>query len=99
MTDRRELLRRVAHREPAYKPDRAEQTEQREDRVLAPLTRRQREIVLLVSEGLSNKEVARRAGLTEGTVKIHLHSIFRKLGIRNRTSLATFAQRHSDAGT
>ena len=53
--------------------------------VLSP---REREIVSLVSSGLSNKLVARELGLTEGTVKVHLHAIFRKTGVENRTSLA-----------
>jgi RNA polymerase sigma factor (sigma-70 family) len=52
------------------------------------LTARQREIVILVANALSNKEIARRLGLSEGTVKVHLHSIYRQLGIRNRTALA-----------
>jgi RNA polymerase sigma factor (sigma-70 family) len=55
---------------------------------LSSLTARQREIVMLAANGLSNKEIARRLGLSEGTVKVHLHSIYRRLGIRNRTALA-----------
>ena len=55
------------------------------------LTSRQRQIVLLVSEGLSNKEVCRRLGLSEGTVKIHLHNIYEKVGVNNRTALAAMA--------
>lgn len=55
------------------------------------LTCREREIVLLVAEGLSNKEMCRRLGLSEGTVKIHLHNIYEKVGINNRTALAAMA--------
>jgi DNA-binding CsgD family transcriptional regulator len=44
------------------------------------LTRREREILLWVGGGMSNKEIAQRLGLSVGTVKIHLHSIFRKTG-------------------
>jgi DNA-binding CsgD family transcriptional regulator len=51
------------------------------------LTAREREIVQLVSSGLSNKLVARRLGLREGTVKIHLHNVYRKLRIPNRMTL------------
>jgi two-component system, NarL family, nitrate/nitrite response regulator NarL len=51
-------------------------------------TARQREVMLLVALGLSNKETARRLDITEGTVKIHLHEIYRRLRIRNRTALA-----------
>src|SRR6516164_9519669 len=51
------------------------------------LTSRERQIVLMVAEGLSNKEVGRRLNLSEGTVKVHLHNIYTKLGINKRTAL------------
>lgn len=51
------------------------------------LTRRQEELVKLVGEGLRNREIARRCGLTEGTVKLHLHHIYGKLGISSRAQL------------
>ena len=56
-----------------------------------PLTTRERQIVLVLSEGVTNKEIGRRLRLAEGTVKVHLHRIYRKLGIANRTSLAILA--------
>jgi two-component system nitrate/nitrite response regulator NarL len=52
------------------------------------LTSREREIVLALAEGLSNKEVGRRLSLSEGTVKVHLRTIYQKLGVKNRTALA-----------
>jgi DNA-binding CsgD family transcriptional regulator len=52
-----------------------------------PLTARELEVVRLVSSGLPNKVVARRLGLREGTVKIHLHNIYTKLNVPNRTAL------------
>ncbi len=55
------------------------------------LTRRQQEVATLVSAGLSNKEIGRRLNLAEGTVKIHLHAIYSKLRIPNRTMLALLA--------
>jgi two-component system, NarL family, nitrate/nitrite response regulator NarL len=58
---------------------------------LAVLTERERQIMKLVSEGLSNKEIGRRLNVTDGTIKVHLHHIFQKLDISNRTSLATLA--------
>lgn len=61
------------------------------DSVLAVLTHREREIMHLVSEGLSNKAIARRLNLSQGTIKVHLHHIYRKLEINNRTALATLA--------
>jgi two-component system, NarL family, nitrate/nitrite response regulator NarL len=60
------------------------------------LTRREAEIARLVAAGLSNKQIARRASISEGTVKIHLHSAYQKLGIANRATLAVMVS--SDAG-
>lgn len=51
------------------------------------LTPREREIVSNVAEGLSNKAIAHRLGVSEGTVKIHLHNIYGKLGVQSRTAL------------
>lgn len=51
------------------------------------LSVRERGIVALVRRGLRNKEIADELGLTEGTVKVHLHKIFEKLGVRSRTEL------------
>jgi two-component system, NarL family, nitrate/nitrite response regulator NarL len=53
-----------------------------------PLTARELDVVRLVSSGLPNKSVAYRLGLQEGTVKIHLNNIYRKLSVPNRTALA-----------
>jgi two-component system nitrate/nitrite response regulator NarL len=50
----------------------------------------------LVSEGLSNKEIGRRLNLTDGTIKVHLHNIFQKLEINNRTVLAALAISQND---
>jgi len=61
------------------------------DRLLQGLTDRERQIVVLVADGLSNKEIARRITLTEGTIKIHLHNVYRKLDIPNRTALTALA--------
>jgi DNA-binding NarL/FixJ family response regulator len=51
------------------------------------LSPRERAVALLIGGGLSNKEVARELGLSHGTVKIHVHSIFRKLGVNSRRDL------------
>lgn len=54
---------------------------------LEQLSARERGIVSLVRRGLRNKEIAEELGLTEGTVKVHLHKIFEKLGVHSRTEL------------
>jgi len=51
------------------------------------LTPRERQVAFQVIRGLSNKHVARELRLSEGTVKVHLHNIFRKLGAKNRYGL------------
>ena len=56
------------------------------------LTPREQEVACLVGTGLSNKGVARRLGLSEGTIKIHVHNILAKLEITNRVMLAVFVQ-------
>ncbi len=61
------------------------------DRAHDALTIRERQIVLVLSEGVTNKEIGRRLSVAEGTVKVHLHRIYRKLGIANRTALAILA--------
>lgn len=55
------------------------------------LTERERQIMHLVSTGQSNKEIGRQLNLTEGTVKVHLHHMFQKLAVHNRTALAALA--------
>lgn len=60
-------------------------------KALAQLTDRERQIMRLVSEGLSNKEIGRRLNLSDGTIKVHLHHIFCKLEISSRTLLAAVA--------
>jgi len=54
----------------------------------AALTHRERQIIRLVSEGLSNKQIARRLNVADGTIKVHIHHIFEKLRVDNRTALA-----------
>jgi DNA-binding NarL/FixJ family response regulator len=51
------------------------------------LTAREHEVATLVARGLSNKEVALQLGLSDGTVKLHVHNILKKLGAKNRYAL------------
>ena len=55
------------------------------------LTERERQIMRLVCEGLSNKDIGRQVKVSDGTVKVHLHHIYEKLAIHNRTTLAVLA--------
>jgi DNA-binding NarL/FixJ family response regulator len=55
------------------------------------LSVREKQVTQLASTGLSNKGIARSLYLTEGTVKVHLHNIFQKLGVPNRTALTALA--------
>ena len=60
------------------------------------LSVRERELMLLVAEGLSNKEVAGQLDISERTVETHLQSIFRKLGIHKRIRLAVLVNQLVD---
>jgi LuxR family maltose regulon positive regulatory protein len=53
--------------------------------IIEPLTERERQILQLIAEGLTNKEVARELVLSVGTVKVHAHNIYGKLGVSGRT--------------
>jgi two-component system nitrate/nitrite response regulator NarL len=61
------------------------------ENALTVLTDREHQIMCLVSEGLSNKEIGRRLNISDGTIKVHLHHIYEKLEISNRTALAALA--------
>jgi DNA-binding NarL/FixJ family response regulator len=61
------------------------------------LTSREQQIIFtLVADGLSNKGVGRRLNLSEGTVKVHLHNIYRKLAVNKRTALVAIAHAHRE---
>ena len=60
---------------------------------LGSLTPRQKEVLLLLAQGKPNKVIARELDISEATVKVHLLSVFRALGARNRTEAVVIAQR------
>lgn len=70
---------------PVDKIDTAEQTFNTAQEKLAPLSERQREVLINVVQGKSNKAIARCMNIAEGTVKSHLSQAFRALGVKNRT--------------
>jgi DNA-binding NarL/FixJ family response regulator len=62
---------------------------------IGALTSREREVLALVAEGRSNREIARQLGVAEKTVKTHVSSILAKLGVADRTQAAVMAVRHA----
>jgi DNA-binding NarL/FixJ family response regulator len=60
----------------------------------AELTPREREVLVLVRQGLANKQIARRLGISERTVKAHLTSAFQRIGVVDRTQAALWAERN-----
>jgi two-component system nitrate/nitrite response regulator NarL len=62
--------------------------------LLAELTPREMEILRHLAEGQSNKAIGRALEITDGTVKLHVKSILRKLGVRSRVEAAVFAVEH-----
>ncbi len=62
------------------------------------LTPRELEVLCLVREGLANKQIGRRLGISERTVKTHLTSTFARIGATDRTQAALWAERHGVGG-
>jgi two-component system nitrate/nitrite response regulator NarP len=65
----------------------------RDRSILSP---RETELVQLVRQGMRNRDIAEQLGITEGTVKVYLHSVFEKTGVANRTELAIRAAQWVD---
>ena len=61
---------------------------------LDALTDREREVLALVAEGLPNKQIARRLEISEKTVKAHLTSVFRAIGVNDRMQAGLWARRN-----
>jgi DNA-binding NarL/FixJ family response regulator len=64
---------------------------------LAKLTSREQHVLAGVVQGLSNKEIARQANVSDATIKVHMRSIFDKLNVSNRTQAAMWAVQRMDA--
>lgn len=62
-------------------------------RLATILTPRETEVMGQVAQGLSNRQIAEGLHVTEGTIKIHIHNIYGKLGINNRVDLTLYAQK------
>lgn len=65
-----------------------------EGRKIATLTKREREVIALIGEGIKNKEIATRLFISETTVRHHLTSIYDKLDVADRVELLIYAFRH-----
>lgn len=65
-----------------------------ESRTRGSLTSREREVLTLIAEGKSNREIARALRVSEKTVKAHVSSVLAKLGVQDRTQAAVYAVRH-----
>ena len=59
------------------------------------MTEREREVLRLVADGLPNKVIARRLGISEKTVKAHVTRVFQAIGVTDRTQAALWVQRRS----
>jgi DNA-binding NarL/FixJ family response regulator len=66
----------------------------REPEPAAQLSERERQVLAMVAEGLQNKQISRRLGISEKTVKAHLTSVFRAIGVTDRTQAALWAERN-----
>jgi DNA-binding NarL/FixJ family response regulator len=67
---------------------------QRAQHPVRNLSRRESEVLGLVATGLANKQIARRLGISERTVKAHLTAVFQQLGVTDRTQAALWAKEH-----
>ena len=63
------------------------------------LSGREKEVLVLVAEGMANKQIARHLGIAERTVKAHLTSVFTQIGVTDRTSAALWAHRRGLVGS
>jgi DNA-binding CsgD family transcriptional regulator len=63
----------------------------------SPLTARQREIAVLIAQGLTNGQIAERIVVSRGTVGNHIGHMLRRLGVKNRAQIAAWAIRHAGA--
>ena len=95
------IIRRVAQGERCFPADLVDAALSRQTgrkstvERLRALSPREREVMLLVAQGLVNKEVGQRLNVSEGTVKIHLHNIYQKTGLGNRVALAALVHAQS----
>jgi two-component system nitrate/nitrite response regulator NarL len=66
-----------------------------QEKAAKELTRRELDIARMVATGARNREIGEKLGISEGTVKMHLHTIYEKLGIGGRVELSNYAREHA----
>jgi DNA-binding NarL/FixJ family response regulator len=101
-----ECVRRVARGEQSIERDtlakafgRVSRREAAARDVGGTLTPREIELVKMVTQGLRNRAIAERLAISEGTVKIHLHNVYEKLGVDGRMELMLWAQERGVSGS
>ncbi|RHW20401.1 two-component system response regulator NarL [Pseudomonas jilinensis] len=93
-----EQIRKAAHGQLALSPDLTmvlaqairERPSKHQPSSAASLTKREKDVLKLIAKGHSNKMIARRLDITEGTVKVHVKRLLNKLGMRSRTEAAVW---------
>ena len=70
-----------------------------EDELIARLTAQERQVLLLLAEGLTNRQIADRLFLAEKTIKNYVTSVLSKMGMTRRTEAAVYAARHLPSAT
>ena len=73
--------------DPAFEEDGASPTETK-------LSKRQKQLILMLDRGMSNRDIAAELDISEHTVKVHLWRLFRRLGVKSRTQTLHFARTH-----
>ncbi|HJE30248.1 MAG TPA: LuxR C-terminal-related transcriptional regulator, partial [Pseudomonas nitrititolerans] len=61
---------------------------------MASLTKRERDVLRLIAKGQTNKMIARKLDISEGTVKVHVKNLLHKLGLRSRVEAAVWVLEH-----
>jgi DNA-binding NarL/FixJ family response regulator len=101
-TDLVDAIRRVAAGDQVLDPALTARVQERlrsgpaEDELIARLSKQEREVLLLIAEGLSNKQIGERMFLAEKTIKNYVTSLLSKMGMTRRTEAAVYAAKHMD---
>jgi len=88
-----EIAKLTAELEQARLTEAIQTPDKQDETALAKLTRREREVIVMLGHGASNKDIAQSLDLVEATVKIHVQGILRKLNLSNRVQAGLLAVR------